>query len=75
MKWPLYAVATLFVFCVATPLWYWPYRRLLEHCGRPKYKSGRDKNATMIDWLSATGLGLFVAAILAPFVQMLWFGK
>jgi hypothetical protein len=75
MIWPLYATATLFVVCVMTPLWYLPYRRILEHFAHTRYRSGRVKRATMLDWLSATGLGLFVGALLAPFVQMLWFGK
>jgi hypothetical protein len=75
MKWPLYVVATLCVLCVATPLWYLPYRRVLEHFGHPRYKSRRVKRATRLDWLSATGIGFFVGALLAPFVQVLWFGK
>jgi hypothetical protein len=75
MTWHLYVAASLFVVCVATPIWYLPYRKILKHFGLPRSKSGRVKLATTLDSLSATGLGLFLAAVLAPFVQMLWFGK
>lgn len=75
MKWGLYAAAAACIFCLTTPLWYLPYRRLLEHFGHPKNQSGQLKRATMIDWLSATGLGLFLGALLTPFLQLLWFGR
>ncbi len=75
MRWPFYLLAALCAVSVTTPLWYFPYRRILEHFGHPRHASGRVKRATLVDWLSATGVGLFLGMLLAPLVQLLWFGK
>ena len=59
------------VFCPAAPIWYLPYRCLSEHFGFPLRKNDRVRRANLIDWLNATGCGLFAAAILTNLAQWL----
>lgn len=65
------AVTFLGIASLATPLWYLPARRLTERLGRPRHRSGRINRANLIDWLNATGCGVFLAAILLPLGQFL----
>jgi hypothetical protein len=59
-------LSALFVVCVATPIWYLPYRWLRRRIG--KREAGP---ANIIDWLNATGIGIFLAALIGGLVQTL----
>lgn len=65
------AVTFLGILSLAIPLWYLPARRLAERFGWPRHRSGRIHRANLIDWLNATGCGVFLAAILLPLGQFL----
>lgn len=65
-------ITVLAWICLAAPVWYLPVRRVFEHFGRPRTISGRVKRAALIDWLYATGHGLFLGAFLLPLSQVLW---
>jgi hypothetical protein len=65
-----YLVDVLAVICVTTPAWYFPYRRLIEHLGYSRYKSGRVRQASLVDWLCATGIGIFVGSLLLPLTHL-----
>lgn len=59
-----FVTATLAVVSAATPIWYIPVRRCSEYLGYPRARSGRVQRAGLIEWLNATDVGLFIAAIL-----------
>ena len=61
-------VATVFriagMIFLATPVWYIPARRSMEYIWASRTPSGRIKRVTLVEWLNATGVGLFAAILL-----------
>jgi hypothetical protein len=46
-----------------TPIWCIPFRRLIERLGYPRTRSGRVVRANLVNWLGATGVGIFVGSV------------
>jgi hypothetical protein len=59
------------VLSIATPIWYFPFRAVLFRFGYPRAKSGRVQSATLLDWLNATGVGIFGGALLIGWARTL----
>ncbi len=72
MHWFSLTLESIGVFCLATQIWYLPYRRVSEHFGFHRTKSGRVRRATLIELLNAFGCLWFVAAILMNLAK--WLG-
>lgn len=67
-----YLITILTGICLTTPVWFIPLCRVLELYGYPRSASGRVKRPTLMDWLNATGVGIFLGAFLLPLSLVLW---
>lgn len=59
----MFLLTVVGVACYSTVLWYFPCCRLREYF-RPRYwPTGRQRRSNLLDWLNATGCGLFLGNV------------